>query len=146
MEKNPNKRLKLRDALSHKFFNDVSSKIVEIGGSSITKCLIERLESFHLSSQFQQECIKAMVDMNQDYHQIEDQLRYVFFYLDYTCNGVVDCCELKKFYKQIGIEKSEEGIDKIIHSITMNRTNYLTYTDFLAATIDRSFFYDENRL
>lgn len=87
--------------MSHKWFNPISENIVEKGVANITKCLLERLKTFKVSNNFQQEIIRGMVDFHEDLPEIDEKLKYVFFYLDYTCNGVIEAAELKKFFSNM---------------------------------------------
>lgn len=141
----PNKRLTARDALNDKWFNPIETEYLETGKQLICKKLINRLKNFRTTSRFQKEVIKIMVSLNDDLKEVQE-LRYVFFFLDYLNNGVITGAELRSFFAEVGEEISEHELNELVDSLYLRHQGVISYTEFVAATIERSFFFEDANL
>lgn len=145
LESDPNKRMKVQDILSHSWFNSVVSEYRELGSHHLKKDLLERFKTFKKMSKFQKEIVKLMVMVFHDYEEIE-KLRYVFFFLDVSFNGVLAVKDLKKFFNDFGEAVSEMDIEDILKDLNLKFKNSITLTEFLAVTIEPFFIRDEKNI
>ena len=106
----PDKRITPSEALEDPWFKKINLEMNNIGKNLITVELIERLSSFRKHNGFQKQVIKLMVNICDDPTGEIENLRYVFFYLDYLNNGTISAKELALFYKEIGEEKKESEL------------------------------------
>lgn len=145
LETDPSKRIKVQDIMNHNWFNSVAAEYREIGSHNLKKDLLERFKSFSKMSKFQKEIVKLMVMVFHDYEEIE-KLRYVFFFLDINCNGVLSVHDLKKFFNDFGEAVSEVDIEDLLKDLNLKFKNIITLTEFLAVTIEPFFIRDEKNI
>ena len=141
----PDKRLSCKNALTDPWFNPIEKEYLEIGRDMISTKLLDRLRNFRTTSRFQKEVIKLMVNINDDLPAVKDQ-RYVFSFLDYLNNGVITKLELKTFFSEVNEPITDEELDTIIESQFLRSSGMISYTEFIAATLERSFFYEDKYL
>lgn len=143
----PDKRLTCRDALQDKYFQEIDIEYTNLGKSYINEQIVDRLRYFRTTSRFQKEVIKIMVNLNDHLPEIQ-HLRHVFFYLDYLNNGVITQQELNSFFKESCKEEniSDHELAEIVESLHLRQKGVISYTEFIAATIERKFFFEDNNL
>lgn len=164
--KDPSKRLSMSEVINHKWISPLEQNLLKESQENLTHNLIQRLMTFRAAGKFQKEIIKIMVDMESDFEQMELS-RKAFFYLDYTNNGIISFRELKTFFNEIEEEGGFKGklnvcemgadcqvskgltddeIREILDDLQLRDEGVVSYTEFIAATIGREFFFDENRI
>ena len=133
------------EALNDPWFEDVNRQRYSVAESLVNKGVVRRLKEFRTGSDFQKEVIKLMVNIF-DYKEEIQNLRHVFQYADYLNNGTINQEELKMFFDQLGVPTSEKEISGIISSMHLHEKGLITYSEFIAATVDREFYEDEENL
>jgi len=98
----PEKRMSPAEALSDPWFQEINLEQNNLGKNAITVELIQRLTNFRNNNGFQKQVIKLMVTVCDDPNGEIEDLRNVFFYLDYLNNGTISDKELGLFFKEIG--------------------------------------------
>ena len=83
-----------------------------------------------------------MVSIFDDHQDLAD-VQHAFFYLDYLHNGTINHDELKQFFADIGAEHSDEEVDAIMQDLHLREKSLITYTEFVAAVVNPTFFYDD---
>jgi len=135
----PNKRVSASEALRHQWFDDLNIEIKSRGKQYITPQLLDRLRNFKTESHLSKEVIRLLVMVYEDEPQVS-HLKDAFFYLDILDNGVINREELLKLYSDLGQTPSEVEIDEIIGSLELRTAGVITYTEFVTATVDSSFY------
>lgn len=145
LEVDVNKRIKVEEVLANAWFNPIHREYRDIGNLHLKKDLLERFKSFKKMSKFQKEVVKLMVMIFYNYEEIV-KLRYVFFYLDEKCTGVLGIQELKKFFNDYGEAVSETDIEDILKELNLKLKNCVTLTEFIAVTVEPFFIRDEKNI
>ena len=141
----PKKRLTAAEALNDPWFEDVNRQNHSVSESLVNKGVVRRLKEFRTGSDFQKEVIKLMVNIF-DYKDEIQRLRHVFHYADYLNNGTINQEEMKVFFEQVGVPTSEKQISEIISSMHLREKGLITYSEFIAATVDREFYENDENL
>ena len=142
----PEKRMSPAEALSDPWFQEINLEQNNLGKNAITVELIQRLTNFRNNNGFQKQVIKLMVTVCDDPNGEIEDLRNVFFYLDYLNNGTISDKELGLFFKEIGEQKKESELKEIIDGLHLRQSGLITYTEFIAATIRKEFFTNDLNL
>jgi calcium-dependent protein kinase len=145
LEKDPNHRYTATEALRDPWFDELNIEFNERGRKQITKTLLDRLRSFKSESRFTKEVIRMMVMIHDEDPEVL-KLRDAFFYIDALNSGILVGEEIKKVFKELGEEITDEEVYDITESLELRVKNILTYTEFITATIDEKFIRNEKNL
>lgn len=145
LDVDPNRRLSASEALRHEWFDDLNIEMNERGKKRINQQLLDRLRSFKRGSPFSREVIRLIVMIHEDDPRVME-LKDAFFYLDVLNNGVINKDELMKIYLELGESPSEKEMEEIIDSLELRTIGVITYTEFVTATIDSSFYSEDSCL
>jgi calcium-dependent protein kinase len=139
LEKNPEKRYTAREALRDPWFDSINMRLNEVGRSKLTPEVLRRFHDFRAESRFVKETIRLLVMIHDDTKEVSD-LRDAFFFIDTLNNGVIIGPEIKNAFEELGRPISESEIDEIMQSLELRIKGVVTYTEFITACIDSSFY------
>lgn len=139
LEKNPEKRYSAREALRDPWFDDINMKLNEKGRTKLTREVLTRFHDFRTNSNFVKEVVRLLVMIHDDTKEVND-LKDAFFYIDVLNNGVIVGDEIKKAFEEMGRPITQEEIDDIMQSLELRIKGVITYTEFITACIDSSFY------
>ncbi|EAR97822.2 kinase domain protein (macronuclear) [Tetrahymena thermophila SB210] len=160
---NTKKRLKLSQALDHKWFqmmnklkqNNEKPKNLPVPHRSYTQ-LVEKLVQFRMENQFRREVLMIMVKRISPNENITP--KNLFRNIDKDQNGVITADELRLCLYELGY-KDIQNVDQLLHKICGNNkqenlslkqgvqeTNYINYSEFIAATLDESTYLNKTKL
>ena len=71
------------------------------------------------------------------------RLKDAFFYFDVLDNGILGLNELRKVFTELGEDLSDKELEEIIKSLELRTRGVITYTEFITATINSSFYADQ---
>src|SRR3990167_5776937 len=145
LEKDPAKRPTATEALRDPWFDDLNIEFNETGRTQITKTLLNKLRSFKSENRFTKEVIRMMVMIHDEDPEVL-RLKDAFFYIDALNSGILVDEEIKKVFRELGEEITDEEIEDITDSLELRVKNIITYTEFITATIDEKFIRNENNL
>jgi len=143
--KDVQKRLKIHEILQDEWFHSTILDFSNKWKSALTKELLTTLKSTTLHTRFQAEIVKTMIKMFYDHPEIVKRKK-IFTLIDYLNNGVLTSIELKQCYAEIGVPLSEEECKNMITNMYLRAKNVVTFTEFAAASLDKSFFLDDRHL
>lgn len=140
LEKDPNKRYTAREALRDPWFDQLNMDMNERGKKYLSPTILDRLRSFNSESRFCKEVIRILVMIHDDTKEV-NELKDAFFYIDSLNNGVINAEEIKKAFQDIEhVTITDEEVLEIISSLQLRMKNIVTYTEFVTACIDESFY------
>ena len=145
LQKDPEKRYSAREALRDPWFDDINLRLNEAGKSKISKSLLTRFHDFRTESIFVKEVIRLLVMIHDDTKEVND-LREAFFYIDALNNGLIVGEEIKKAFQEMGMNIDEYEIEEIMSSLELRIKGVITYTEFITACIDSSFYRNKSYL
>lgn len=145
LAKNPDDRYTVVQALRDPWFDDLNIKLNFKGKNDLTRDVLMNLRSFKSESTMVKEVIRLLVMIHDDMPEVKN-LTEAFFYLDALNLGVINFEELKKAYDEAGVTIEDTEIHTIIQCLEIRMTKVLTFTEFVSACIDRSFYCNENYL
>lgn len=139
LEKNPEKRFSVREALRHPWFKELNLELNSRGKIALTRNVLERLRTFRTESRLVKEVIRLLVIIHNDAPEIK-VLKDAFFYLDILNSGVITREELKRGFEDAGLIIPNSEINEIIKGLELRLTNVITFTEFVTACVDQSFY------
>lgn len=127
---NSNKRISLKEALHHKWFENYDQRKEKISAT-----VLNSLQKYKAKNKLWQEAIKIAVK-NISNSQI-NTLREAFIAIDTDKSGYITAKELQQAMKQNGFNLASEEIDRIIENCSYIENGRINFTDFLVATMDK---------
>jgi len=114
---------------------------VAAGGDKLTdmsqgSCALDNIKSWTTLSQFEQELCSAVAQLASD-AQVQDPLR-IFNALDTSGDGMLSRQDIIKGCEIIGVYLSEKELDGLLRAVGQCKSRSLGYTEWLAATLERS--------
>ena len=128
-------RIKADEALRHPFFTesfDPNSAMTEDKDLNILKNFIKPVKycsKFH-------EAVAVFLFVNHLPPEEENSLKTVFRYLDKDGKGIITKEIMKKSLEEIGIDISDEELQKIFDEIDEDGSSFIEYQEFLRNTYD----------
>ena len=74
------------------------------------------------------------------------KLHHVFRYIDKDLSGTISASEIEEIYKKFEIKLREGEIEEIIDSLYFKEPAVVTYLEFIAATLDKQFYENKQRI
>ena len=128
-------RIKAIEALRHPFFTesfDPNSAMTEDKDLNVLKNFINPIK---YQSKFH-EAIAVFLCVNFITTEEENTLKTVFRYLDKDGKGIISLEMMKKSLEEIGIEISDEELQKVYDQIDENGSSFIEYQEFIRNTCD----------
>ena len=142
----PEKRLTAIDALKHPWFKVSNSNILynNISKEEVLKC-IENLLKYNINSKFE-ELVLAYIVHNMPRPKEAKSAIKIFKLANKNEDGKLLRNELKETLLNFVSEEFLSNYDEIFSLLDGDNNGYIDYEEFLRATLDRSFFVNENVL
>lgn len=145
LERDVEKRLTISEALQSTWFHSALREYNSYWKPFLTQDLLLDLKKVTRQTRFQREVVKLIVKMN--YRHKEVYIRsHVFVLLDFLNTGVLNKRELVEGFSNMELELSEGECEEIIDNMFLRTTKVITCTEFIAATLDKKFFTEDEFL
>lgn len=145
MQVKPKDRMTAMEALQHKWIKHSQHKRERKEGKkaiTLSKDIMNSLLSFDKYSKFKQTALETIA-FSMSFNELKE-LRNAFQAMDIDGNGIITLEEFQHAFEKNGIH--DTNLVKLFNSIDTNQTGSLSYSEFLAATMRRKMFLDEERL
>lgn len=140
--KDPKQRMLAKEAISHKWFYNISAKIH--CKSNLDPKILTNLKEFSYPEKFKKLVLKFLV--NEMSNKEISKLREVFRAMDLDKTGFISNEELEKGFKTIGMNLSKEELADLIKKIDNKNNGKIDYSEFLLAAMDFSNNVDKEKL
>src|SRR3990167_2467539 len=144
LTKEPSQRLSLSQVLQSRWFDSIVIELQNGWRPSVAKVLIKRMKTIRKPGLFRREVMRVMVKVFAEDPAIIE-LGRMFKICDFVWNGVITPIELMRVFEEAGIPCSEPEILKIIEGFYLQTDVVISYTEFIAGMIDKSFFANPDR-
>ena len=141
--KDPDRRISLQHALMSPWFHQPIIELHKNWDQRALKRTVKKLLSVKAQPAFKREVLKIMVKLFSDSLEVREATE-CFYCCDYMANGVITAMELEHMFEQAHVSHSFEQINRVINSVFLKRENVITYTEFVAATVKYSFFFENH--
>merc|ERR1719253_828228 len=138
MNRDPNERPTASDALAHSWFKTM---IEQTPDSALSVIAVDNLKNFAKMGKLKKAALFVIATQLED-AQIEE-LKATFLAMDDDQNGTLSLEELKTGFEQAGIPVPTE-LDEVIQSIDADGSGMIDYCEFIAATMDRQKYMQED--
>lgn len=139
-------RISAQAALQHPWFEEKHQEILHKGKKVVTKTMLEQIKSFGFSSIAQREIVGLLM-LQQDFSSPEiSSLVDAFMYIDKDLSGTLSADEIGDIYSSMGMPITREEVEEIIDSLYFREKSVVTYLEFIAATLDREFYRNKQRI
>lgn len=145
LDRDPLKRLTISEALQSDWFHTAIREYTEHWKPFLTQKLLLDLKNVPILSKLQQEVVKLIVKMNYSHKDVSIRT-HVFVLLDFLNTGVLNKQELSEAFKTLELELSEPECEEIIEKMFLKTGKVITCTEFVAATLDKKFFTEDEFL
>ena len=139
-------RISAAEALQHPWFDSYRAGIKTKGEALVTTELLENLRAFSYRSLTQRE-LSSLVVQTTDFDSEEVmKLCDVFRYMDQDLSGTLSAREIEAIYEKFNIKLRDGEIEEIIDSLYFKEKALVTYLEFIAATLDKEFYRNKQRI
>jgi len=138
LQKTPSVRPAALQAMQHAWFSSMPDAADE---SFLSKMEIDNLKCFSKFNKVKKAAITIVAAQLSD--QRIDYLKSMFLQMDDNHDGTLSIAELKKGLRAAGI-KIPKDLAKTLEEVDTDGSGVLDYTEFLAATLDKKLFSQEN--
>lgn len=136
LAKDPTKRISAAEALKDRWFDIVRNHSTDDEEKAIDEEVINALENFCCDSIFQKGVMNILATLIDD--EEINAARKTFNYIDTDHNGIISFEELKAAMKKIYTQYSDYDVREIIKECDFSGSGTIDFTEFIAATLDRS--------
>ena len=143
LNKNAAQRPSATEAISHRWFKYVTSKIHDL--KNIPLKILENIINFDVDDKFKQMILKYMIN-NINREEVMSSYKNAYYAMDINHNGWIEVSEFKKIFKLSKINISEEKINHIYNIIDQTKKGGIDYTEFLMAGINKNELITKNNL
>lgn len=139
-------RISAEQALQHPWFESNREDIRRNGEEFLTKELMLQLRSYGYTRLLQREMISLVVQETDLSDPQIKKLYHVFSYIDKDLSGTISASEIEAVYKKFDIKLRDGEIEEIIDSLYFKEPAVVTYLEFIAATLDKEFYRNKQRI
>lgn len=139
--KDPEKRLSTEECLAHPWIKRFAEANCR---NYVTINTIKTLKNFETKNLLQKELLFFIAKITRE-DEIK-QLKNLFNQLDRGNTGTITIKDIKQAYHEIGLEVTQEDLDKIWKGLDFHNDGEVNYTEFLAAMISSYLFDKEEKL
>jgi len=135
----PSERLNAEQALNHSW---IKNRAPQASNAPLPTNFVPRLRRFRCRSKFSKAVLHVIASQLNEI-QIKS-LRETFLSLDDNGDGLLSLTELKEGLSRAGITDMPKDLKEIMEGIDADGSGVIDYTEFLAATIERRQYMEEN--
>jgi calcium-dependent protein kinase len=146
LEPDSTRRLTALQALRHPFFADRRKEIMDLGEKCLNAQMFENLRVFHYNTTMQREMRALIVQSLPTAAPEVQKIVNVFNYMDQDFSGSVSAREIEAIYEKFNIKLRDGEIEEIIDSLYFKEKALVTYLEFIAATLDKEFYRNKQRI
>ena len=143
LNKNAGQRPSASQAVNHKWFKNVVSKIHNM--KNVPLYILENIKNFDIGDKFKQMIIKYIIN-NTSGSESLNIYKNAFYAFDFNNNGWIELSELKKVYDLCNINIDDEKLSYIYNLIIQDKKGGIDYTEFLMAGINRKELFSKEKL
>ena len=137
-----NKRIKIHDALNHRFFDDLKESK---NFTEEDKIKLSNLKHLSKQSKFYQ-LVLTYLSYNFSDNKLLNELTKLYDKLDKNTDYKLTKGELYKAYKEAQIPVTEEEVDKVVNSIDFDINGTIEYEEFIRMCIPKEKLFTEENL
>merc|ERR1712032_147806 len=139
LKMNPRDRYTAEQALNHEW---IKNKAPKAGNVSLQSGFVDNLRSFRSQNKLKKAALHIIAgQLNED--QIK-ALRENFMALDHNGDGLLTAAELKEGLQKAGLKEVPQDLQQIMMDIDSDGSGQIDYTEFLAATLDKRLYLQED--
>jgi len=139
LKMNPRDRYTAEQALNHEWIKNKAPKAVNV---SLQSNFVDNLRGFRSQNKLKKAALHIIAgQLNED--QIKS-LREVFHQLDGNGDGLLTAAEMKEGLTQAGLKEIPPDLQAILEGVDSDGSGVIDYTEFLAATLDRRSYLQED--
>ena len=142
---NPEERPSASEAINHVMFEKKRAQIRIEGASALTDEMLSHLRDFPGLTSFKQEMI-AVIAQSFPNEEYTDTITRVFLAADRSYCGQLSKEDIGALFKQRNIPISEDSLEQIMLKVRIRTKEKITFIEFIAGTLDSSFFTNPDRL
>lgn len=136
LEMDPDRRLSAKDAIFHPWFADKRAEVLEKGKQLLTIEILQNIRKFSMSSFMKREMMALLIQSFND-EESNSRNSKVFFAADQDFSGLIDSWELNELFLRKGIILEYGELDTIMRSMDVRNKSYITFQEFMIATVSR---------
>ena len=138
----PSKRISIKDALNHKFFDDLKEAIYF---TEDDKMKLRNLKTINKGNKFYQ-LVLTYLSYNFSDNKLLNELNFLYDKLDRNNDYKITKAELYKAYKEVNIPITQEELDEIINSMDYDNNGDIDYEEFIRMCIPKEKLFTEANL
>ncbi|KAF8820428.1 calcium-dependent protein kinase CDPK2B [Cardiosporidium cionae] len=137
---NPQERCSAEQALQHEWIH----KMINAKASPVAlpTTLLSNLKGFHLVNRFKKAALTIIAQHLSD--KDISNLRDIFVALDVDHSGTLSLQELSEGLLKLGWTEFPSDLKQVIEDVDSDKSGFIDYTEFLAATIDKRLYINES--
>eukprot|EP00427_Karlodinium_veneficum_P025083 CAMPEP_0169112074 /NCGR_PEP_ID=MMETSP1015-20121227/27431_1 /TAXON_ID=342587 /ORGANISM="Karlodinium micrum, Strain CCMP2283" /LENGTH=531 /DNA_ID=CAMNT_0009174067 /DNA_START=52 /DNA_END=1647 /DNA_ORIENTATION=+ len=140
LQKDARERCTAEQALSHFWISGTAPKADT--STSLDDGFVERLRDFQAANHFKKAALHVIAG-HMSHKQIKS-LREAFIALDADGDGLLTMAEMQAGMTNSGFKEIPSDLQEIISQVDSNRSGVIDYTEFLAATISKKLYVQED--
>jgi len=139
LKMNPRDRFTAEQALNHSWVANKAPKAKDV---AIGASIVDNLKGFQSQNKFKKAALHLIASQMSE-NQI-DKLRQTFMQLDKNGDGLLTVVEMKEGLEKAGVENVPPELKAILMAVDSDGSGVVDYTEFLAATLDKSVYMKED--
>ena len=139
--KDPSKRLTLPQVLQSHWFDSSILQLHQTWDQEQMLSVIQKLREKKRLSKFENHIRQLVVKYFSDSEEVAEAAR-LFSCCDSLSNGILTKTEIMSLFEKAKLQTSTEEVREIIERMSLDRRQLVTFSEFLIAVIDQSFFND----
>ena len=145
VQKDPDQRKTAQEILKMPFFEAITNQAIIKGRDAMTDKRVKALRSHHELTMFKKRVLIILVQITV-YPEEISALKDAFIYLDRDKTGVVTTEDLVFFFEENGYTFTMDQAKDLLQQVCLRTPDYMSYIEFLAATIDRDYLLSKSNL
>src|SRR3990167_5429492 len=143
--KDPSKRLTLPQVLQSHWFDSSILQLHQTWDQQQMISVIQKLREKKRLSKFENHIHQLVVKYLSDCEEVVEAAR-LFSCCDNLSNGILTKTEFVNLFDKAKIQTSTEEVREIIERMSLDRRQLVTFSEFMIAVIDKSFFNDQLKI
>jgi len=143
--KNPQKRMTISEALQSKWFHSAIREFTSVWKPHLTSQLLKDLKNTPNRTNFQKEVSRLIIKLFMNRPEVTI-LTHVFVLMDFQNTGLLGVTCLCEAFSDLNVPLTETEADQLITKTSLRDHKFMTYLDFIVATISKSYFTEDEYL